>query len=132
MFSHLGVFMMEAARGKRPIEVNSCGEPQALADHVLNAWQRSSIINSIDPSLEDHVAEEVVLVLKLGLLCSHSSPKVRPSMRLVMQYLEREATLQDFAFSFFSINEANNEVYGQHGVSNPSVATTITTLSGGR
>lgn len=127
-----GVFMMEAARGKRPIEVNSCGEPQALADHVLNAWQRSSIINSIDPSLEDHVAEEVVLVLKLGLRCSHSSPKVRPSMRLVMQYLEREATLQDFAFSFFSINEANNEVYGQHVVSNPSVATTITTLSGGR
>uniref|UniRef100_A0A0E0DNH1 non-specific serine/threonine protein kinase n=1 Tax=Oryza meridionalis TaxID=40149 RepID=A0A0E0DNH1_9ORYZ len=115
-----GVFMMEVACGKRPIEVNSCGEPQALADHVLNAWQRSSIINSIDPSLEDHVAEEVELVLKLGLLCSHSSSKVRPSMRLVMQYLEREATLQDFAFSFFSINEANNEVYGQHIVSNPS------------
>uniref|UniRef100_A0A0E0KZX4 non-specific serine/threonine protein kinase n=2 Tax=Oryza punctata TaxID=4537 RepID=A0A0E0KZX4_ORYPU len=110
-----GVFMMEVACGKRPTEVNA------------------SIINSIDPSLEeDHVAEEVELVLKLGLLCSHSSPKVRPTMRLVVQYLEREATLQDFAFSFFSINEANSEVYGQHIVSNPSVATTITTLSGGR
>ncbi|KAF7812958.1 L-type lectin-domain containing receptor kinase IV.1-like [Senna tora] len=31
--------------------------------------------------------EEVVLVLKLGLLCSNSEPARRPSMRQVVQYL---------------------------------------------
>uniref|UniRef100_A0A0D9WE19 non-specific serine/threonine protein kinase n=1 Tax=Leersia perrieri TaxID=77586 RepID=A0A0D9WE19_9ORYZ len=127
------VFMMEVACGKKSIEVNASGEPQVLSDYVLNTWQCGSIINSIDPSLkEDYIAEELELVLKLGLLCSHSSPKVRPSMRLVMQYLEKEATLQDFTFSFFSTNEDNIEVYGQNVVSNPSVATTITSLTGGR
>ena len=35
------------------------------------------------------------LVLKLGLLCSHSTPAVRPSMRQVMQLLDCDAELQE-------------------------------------
>jgi hypothetical protein len=35
------------------------------------------------------------LVLKLGLLCSHSTPKIRPSMRQVMQFLDGNADLPE-------------------------------------
>ena len=42
---------------------------------------------------EECAAEEVELVLRLGLLCSHPLPTARPSMRRVMQYLEGTAPL---------------------------------------
>ncbi|KAL6624711.1 hypothetical protein ACP70R_032032 [Stipagrostis hirtigluma subsp. patula] len=64
-----GVFIMEVICGRRPVEVNARGEPQVLADHVINAWENGSIINCIDPRLEDCVAQEAEMVLKLGLLC---------------------------------------------------------------
>ncbi|CAN6937435.1 unnamed protein product [Brassica oleracea] len=39
--------------------------------------------------------EEVEMVFKLGLLCSHSDPKARPSMRLVLQYLRGDMSLPE-------------------------------------
>ncbi|KAI8016085.1 L-type lectin-domain containing receptor kinase I.8 [Camellia lanceoleosa] len=36
----------------------------------------------------DYLGNEMELVLKLGLLCSHSNPATRPSMKQVMQYLD--------------------------------------------
>ncbi|KAF3520125.1 hypothetical protein DY000_02063032 [Brassica cretica] len=39
--------------------------------------------------------EEVEMVFKLGLLCSHSDPKARPSIRLVLQYLRGDMSLPE-------------------------------------
>ena len=41
----------------------------------------------------NYVAEELELVLKLGLMCSHSEAAARPSMRQVMQYLEGDVQI---------------------------------------
>ncbi|KAG0519682.1 LOW QUALITY PROTEIN: hypothetical protein BDA96_08G008200 [Sorghum bicolor] len=88
-----GVLMMEVACGRRPIWVNTDnGEPLALADWVLAAWRGGSITGAAHPRVDGYV-EEMELVLKLGLLCSHPLPNARPPMRLVMQYLERDASL---------------------------------------
>ncbi|KAF7092250.1 hypothetical protein CFC21_094756 [Triticum aestivum] len=128
-----GIFLMEVACGRRPIEANAHGEPMVLADWVLNTWQTGSLIDAMDTRLEqDHVTEEVELVLKLGLLCSHSLPKERPCMRLVMQYLESDATLPDFPPSFFTANSSKDEGFEDQVAPPPSVATSITCLSGGR
>uniref|UniRef100_A0A0A8XXX2 non-specific serine/threonine protein kinase n=1 Tax=Arundo donax TaxID=35708 RepID=A0A0A8XXX2_ARUDO len=128
-----GVFMMEVTCGRRPIEMNASGEPEVLADHVINSWQKGSIITSTDPRLEDCVTQEAEIVLNLGLLCSHPSPKVRPGMRLVMQYLESVVALPDFPLNFFSADDAaNDEVYDQFVASYQLMAATITSLSGGR
>ncbi|KAF7081590.1 hypothetical protein CFC21_085516 [Triticum aestivum] len=127
-----GIFLMEIACGRRPLEANAHGEPLVLADRVLNTWQTGSLINAMDTRLEqDHVTEEVELVLKLGLLCSHSLPKERPCMRLVMQYLESNATLPNFPPSFFTANSSKDEGFEDQVVPPPSVATFITGLSGG-
>lgn len=128
-----GIFLMEVACGRRPIEANAHGEPLVLAGWVFNTWQTGSLIDAMDTRLEhDHVTEEVELVLKLGLLCSHSLPKERPCMRLVMQYLESDATLPDFPPSFFTANSSKDEGFEDQVVPPPSVATSITGLSGGR
>jgi hypothetical protein len=90
-----GVLMMEVVCGRRPIWVDKASrEPHALADWVLAAWRDGSIADAaVDPRLDGYIEEEVDLVLKLGLLCSHPSPHVRPRMRLVMQYLHGDAPL---------------------------------------
>uniref|UniRef100_A0ACD5YF14 Uncharacterized protein n=1 Tax=Avena sativa TaxID=4498 RepID=A0ACD5YF14_AVESA len=128
-----GIFMMEVACGRQPIEVSAHGEPRLLADWVFDTWQTGSLTDAMDTRLEQsHVTEEVELVLKLGLLCSHSLPKERPCMRLVMQYLESDATLPNFLPSFFTANSSKDEGFEDQVVPSPSVATSITDLSGGR
>ncbi|VAH24967.1 unnamed protein product [Triticum turgidum subsp. durum] len=127
-----GVFMLEVACGRRPIQVNdSAGDPVLLTDWVVDAWESGSILKTVDPKLEDYVREEAELVLKLGLLCSHPVQSARPCMRLVMQYLVKDVLLPDFQSSFLSFTSRDEE-FGQYILSCPSVAATITGLSGGR
>uniref|UniRef100_A0A8R7TC41 Protein kinase domain-containing protein n=1 Tax=Triticum urartu TaxID=4572 RepID=A0A8R7TC41_TRIUA len=127
-----GVFMLEVACGRRPIQVNdSAGDPVLLTDWVVDAWESGSILRTVDPKLEDYVREEAELVLKLGLLCSHPVQSARPCMRLVMQYLVKDVLLPDFQSSFLSLTSRDEE-FGQYILSCPSVEATITGLSGGR
>jgi len=128
-----GVLMMEVACARRPI-IRADGEPVALADWVLAAWRRGSITDAIDPRLgDDYVEEEIELVLKLGLLCCHPSPNARPRMRLVMQYLQRDAALptdlQPDTLLMISIEPLLQDEM-QHAMSCPTTA--ITDLSRGR
>ena len=63
---------------------------------MFECWRKGSIIDASDPRLEgNYVVEEMELVLKLGLLCSHSSPATRPSMRQVMQFLDDNVDLPE-------------------------------------
>ena len=65
-----------------------------LVDWVFACLRKGSILDANDPRLEgNYVVEEMELVLKLGLLCSHSSPATRPSMRQVMQFLDDNVDL---------------------------------------
>ncbi|XP_031256702.1 L-type lectin-domain containing receptor kinase IV.4-like [Pistacia vera] len=109
-----GVFMLEVACGRRPIEQQGYGVVY-LVECVINCWKRGAIINASDPRLEGIYAEEQMeLVLKLGLFCSHSNPAARPNMRQLMQYLDGDATLPDISPNsssmdvFINSNEASN------------------------
>jgi serine/threonine protein kinase len=132
-----GAFILEVACGRRPISLNSLGEPLALVDFVLKFWQNDLIICIVDPRLGgEYVHEEAELVLKLGILCSHPSPVGRPSMRLIMQYLCGDfpfPKMPDAYLNIRSINELQVEGdFGEDDLQCPSVQTSITGLSGGR
>ena len=72
-----------------------------MVDWVFGCWRKGAILDATDPRLENnYVVEEMELVLKLGLLCSHSSPAIRPSMRQVMQFLDGNADLQELEYLF--------------------------------
>ncbi|XP_026444392.1 L-type lectin-domain containing receptor kinase IV.1-like isoform X1 [Papaver somniferum] len=92
-----GVFLLEVACGKRPGEVktDSTGEHLVyLVDLVLSRSRKGIILETIDPIFgNEYVAEEIDLVLKLGLLCTHTNSEFRPTMRQVMQYLNGDAAL---------------------------------------
>ncbi|KAK7373767.1 hypothetical protein VNO80_07187 [Phaseolus coccineus] len=93
-----GAFMLEVVCGRRPIEQVGGSGSEVLVDWVYNCWKRGDIVGVRDPNLgTNYKAEEVELVLKLALLCSHSNPLARPSMRQVVQYLERDVPLPDLS-----------------------------------
>ncbi|KAB2630649.1 L-type lectin-domain containing receptor kinase IV.1-like [Pyrus ussuriensis x Pyrus communis] len=88
-----GVFLLEVASGRRPIEYHG-SEDVILVDWVFSCWKGSNILEAKDPKLgNDILAEEVELVLKLGLLCCQSEPTARPRMRQVVQHLEGDIPL---------------------------------------
>nr|XP_023924332.1 L-type lectin-domain containing receptor kinase IV.1-like [Quercus suber]POE95825.1 l-type lectin-domain containing receptor kinase iv.2 [Quercus suber] len=91
-----GAFMLEVACGRKPIEPQGQPEEVILVDWVLECWRKGAILDASDPRLEsNYVVEEMKLVLKLGLLCSHSTPAARPSMKQVMQFLDGNADLPE-------------------------------------
>jgi serine/threonine protein kinase len=93
-----GAFLLEVACGRRPIEPREEADDVLLLDWVFSHWNRGEILAARDVNLgADYVAEEVELVLKLGLLCSHSEPAARPSMRQVMQFLEGDFPLPELS-----------------------------------
>lgn len=85
-----GVLLLEIATGRRPIGSGNF----FLVDWVMECQQMCRILDAADTKLNsDYVAEEMKLVLELGLLCSHQRPDCRPTMRRVMRYLNGDDPL---------------------------------------
>lgn len=83
-----GAFLLEVACGRRPIEPSESPEKVILVNWVFSCLKNGDILESVDPNLgTDFKAEEVELVLKLGLLCSQFEAVIRPTTRQVVQYL---------------------------------------------
>ncbi|KAG6536395.1 hypothetical protein ZIOFF_001449 [Zingiber officinale] len=88
-----GAFFFEVACGRRPVDLAADSEHPVLLDWVSESWRKGLVLTTADPRLGDEFpTEEVELVLKLGLLCSHPLPAARPSMCRVVQYLEGDLT----------------------------------------
>ncbi|KAM3739820.1 hypothetical protein ACB098_08G051100 [Castanea mollissima] len=109
-----GAFMLEVACGRRPIELQGLPEEVVLVDYVFLCWGKGAILDASDPRLEgNYVVEEMELVLKLGLFCSHLVPEARPSMRQVVQFLDGNAKLPELpndkaCFGTSTSNEVSN------------------------
>ncbi|KDP42216.1 hypothetical protein JCGZ_02946 [Jatropha curcas] len=91
-----GIFMLEVACGRRPLEQERPANEVLLTDWVLDCWKREVILETVDPRLESkYVVEEMEMVLKLGLVCTHYSPAARPTIRQVLHYLDGNVTMPD-------------------------------------
>ena len=66
-------FVLAVACGIKPIEPQRQPEEVILVDWVFE-WRKGAILDASDHRLErNYEVEEMKLVLKLGLLCSHAS-----------------------------------------------------------
>ncbi|XP_060201997.1 L-type lectin-domain containing receptor kinase S.4-like [Lycium barbarum] len=91
-----GALLLEVVCGRRPIESKAGPEELVLVDLVWNKWREGKILDVIDKRLKGEFNEsEVLMVLKLGLMCSNNEASSRPSMRQVMSYLEGEADMPE-------------------------------------
>lgn len=91
-----GALLLEVACGRRPIEPKALPEELVLVDWVWERYKEGRILDVVDPKLEGNFDEsEVMMVLKLGFICSNDVPNARPSMRQVVRILDGEIELPD-------------------------------------
>ncbi|XBH96098.1 hypothetical protein VPH35_086558 [Triticum aestivum] len=91
-----GAFLLEVACGRRPVVFSNNDSEDSppspgLVELVLGHWKAGKITEARDPRMGKCDEDDLELVLKLGLLCSHPDPPRRPSMRQVVQMLEGAA-----------------------------------------
>jgi serine/threonine protein kinase len=138
-----GAFVLEVVCGRRPVEYSMPDNRLMLVDRVLDHWHKEVLLEMVDQRIQGkYVPDEALLALKLGLLCSHPLPGVRPSMRQIMQYLDGddiavpELTPSHLSFSMLALMQSegfDSVVLSESQLSLKAVSVgTMTGLSRGR
>ncbi|KAK7267448.1 hypothetical protein RIF29_20122 [Crotalaria pallida] len=83
-----GVVLLELLTGKRPLDPEF-GESVDIVGWIRRKMENGCSEEALDPSVGNcrHVQEEMLLVLRIALLCTAKLPKDRPSMRDVIMML---------------------------------------------
>ncbi|PON44376.1 Serine/threonine protein kinase [Parasponia andersonii] len=84
-----GVVLLELLTGKQPLD-SEFGESVDIAEWIRRKIRdNKSLEEALDPNVGNckHVQEEMLLVLRIALLCTAKLPKDRPSMRDVITML---------------------------------------------
>ncbi|RID41314.1 hypothetical protein BRARA_J01286 [Brassica rapa] len=111
-----GAFILEVVCGRRPVDPERPPEQMILLKWVAICGSRDSLMVTVDSKLEGNFkAEEVKMLLKLGMLCSQSNPENRPSMRLIVQYLEGNVNVPSISYDTagFGMPNISNETVTQ-------------------
>ncbi|RAL42208.1 hypothetical protein DM860_011991 [Cuscuta australis] len=85
-----GVVLMELVTGKQPLEPEF-GESVDIVEWVhMKIRENRSLEEAIDPNVGNnrHIREEMLLVLRIALLCTAKLPRERPYMRDVLTMLK--------------------------------------------
>ncbi|XP_022145725.1 probable L-type lectin-domain containing receptor kinase VI.1 [Momordica charantia] len=107
-----GIMLLEVACGRKPLEP----EQFILVDWVMECYETGGILYAADPKLNSvYEIEEMEMVLKLGLLCTHQRPEARPTMRRVTRFLHGDDPLPavdgwDCSQSYYGSNSRTTEV----------------------
>ncbi|CAL5076976.1 unnamed protein product [Urochloa decumbens] len=128
-----GIFVLEVICGQKPIMQDSEENQVMLIDWVVDHWNRKSLIDTVDDKLQgDYNADEAVIALKVGLLCSHPFPEARPSMRQVLQYLNGELVVPELVpahLSFQMLTLMQNQGFDSYIMSYPSSVESMQSIS---
>ncbi|KAL9438682.1 hypothetical protein AB3S75_024368 [Citrus x aurantiifolia] len=83
-----GVILLELVTGRKPVESPTTNEVVVLCEYVRELLERGSASACFDRSLRGFAENELIQVMKLGLICTSEVPSRRPSMAEVVQVLE--------------------------------------------
>lgn len=83
-----GVILLELVTGRKPVESPAANEVVVLCEYVRGLLETGSASDCFDRSLRGFAENELIQVMKLGLICTSEVPSRRPSMAEVVQVLE--------------------------------------------
>ncbi|KAM7257131.1 hypothetical protein ACFE04_012872 [Oxalis oulophora] len=83
-----GVILLELVTGRKPVESSTANEVVVLCDYVRVLLESGSASDCFDRSLRGFAENELIQVMKLGLICTAEISARRPSMAEVVQVLE--------------------------------------------
>lgn len=86
-----GMILLEMMTGKTPLVQVGNAEMDLVQWMQLCVEEKKPVCDVLDPNLaqDDDKEEEMMAVLKIAIACTKSSPERRPSMRHVLDALER-------------------------------------------
>ncbi|KAL1349780.1 cold-responsive protein kinase 1 isoform X2 [Arachis hypogaea] len=91
-----GVLLVEIVSGTCNTNSRLPMEEQFLLERAWNLYERNELVALVDISLNGKFdAEQACRFLKIGLLCTQDSPRIRPSMSSVVKMLTGEMTVDD-------------------------------------
>lgn len=91
-----GVLLVEIVSGRCNRNTRLPAEEQFLLERTWQLYERKELVALIDTSLNgDSDVEEACKFLKVGLLCTQDSPKLRPSMSTVVKMLTGETSVNE-------------------------------------
>ncbi|KAG9445101.1 hypothetical protein H6P81_016441 [Aristolochia fimbriata] len=83
-----GIVLLELVTGRKPVESPAVTEVVVLRDYVRDLLEKGSASDCFDRSLRGFSENELIQVMKLGLICTSEAPSRRPSMAEIVQVLE--------------------------------------------
>ncbi|KAJ4869814.1 putative LRR receptor-like serine/threonine-protein kinase [Raphanus sativus] len=84
-----GVVAMEIVSGKSNTKHKGTADHISLLDWALSLHQKGDILEVVDPILEGHFdRKEAVRMINVALVCTNSSPALRPTMSEALKMLE--------------------------------------------
>ncbi|KAI5674599.1 hypothetical protein M9H77_14963 [Catharanthus roseus] len=91
-----GVLLIEIVSGRCNTNTRLPIEEQYLLERTWKLYERRELVELIDISMNGEFdAEQACRFLKIGLLCTQDSPKLRPSMSTVVKMLSGEIDIDD-------------------------------------
>ncbi|XP_027342402.1 cold-responsive protein kinase 1 isoform X1 [Abrus precatorius] len=83
-----GVLLVEIVSGRCNTNSRLPIEEQFILERTWHLYERKELVELVDTSLNGEFdAEQACMFLKIGLLCTQDSPKLRPSMSSVVKML---------------------------------------------
>ncbi|KAL2331150.1 hypothetical protein Fmac_018731 [Flemingia macrophylla] len=91
-----GVLLVEIVSGRSNTNSRLPIEEQFLLERTWELYERKELVGLVDMSLNGEFdAEQACKFLKIGLLCTQESPKLRPSMSSVVKMLTGKKDVDD-------------------------------------
>ncbi|KAK4420663.1 Cold-responsive protein kinase [Sesamum alatum] len=91
-----GVLLIEIVSGRSNTNTRLPTDEQYILERTWKLFERKELVALVDTSLNgDFDAEQACRFLKIGLLCTQDSPKLRPSMSNVVRMLTGHKTFDD-------------------------------------
>ena len=79
---------MELVIGKRPIELEF-GENKDIVCWVRSKISnKESVLDLVDSTISEALKEDAIKVMRIAIQCTSKLPRLRPSMRMVVQMLK--------------------------------------------
>ncbi|XP_042479299.1 probable LRR receptor-like serine/threonine-protein kinase At1g12460 [Macadamia integrifolia] len=83
-----GIILLELVTGKKPVESPVATEVVVLCEYVRGLLENGAASDCFDRTLRGFAENELIQVMKLGLICTSEVPSRRPNMAEVVQVLE--------------------------------------------
>ncbi|KAL5803324.1 hypothetical protein ACOSQ4_031629 [Xanthoceras sorbifolium] len=95
-----GVLLVEIVSGRCNTNTRLPIEEQYILERTWELYERRELVGLVDTSLNgDFDAEEACRFLKIGLLCTQDTPKLRPPMSTVVKMLTGEKDIDNYTIT---------------------------------